>query len=52
MHFLFVRHHLLPGEFFKRSRGERIFLLASAEVEVEAEEKARKAVDRQQKKRK
>ncbi len=46
LHALFVRHHLRPGEFWRLPRGEQLFLLASIELELEAEQKAIKEVDR------
>ncbi len=46
LHALFVRHHLRPGEFWNLPRGEQLFLMASMELELEAEQKARKEVDR------
>jgi len=42
LHALFVRHHLRPGEYWQLPRGEQLFLLASMELELEAEDKARK----------
>ncbi|WP_162991177.1 hypothetical protein [Biomaibacter acetigenes] len=46
LHNIWVRHHLRPGEFWKLPRGEQLFLLACTELEIEAEDKARKKVER------
>ncbi len=46
LHALFVRHHLRPGEFWQLPRGEQLFLLASMELELEAEQQARKEAER------
>lgn len=46
LHALFVRHHLRPGEFWSLPRGEQIFLLASAELEIEAQKKQSKEARR------
>lgn len=43
LHLIWVRHHLRPGAFWELPRGEQLFLLASAELELEAEAKLRKA---------
>lgn len=37
LHILWVRHHLRPGAFWQLPRGEQLFLLASMELELEAE---------------
>lgn len=42
MHFLFMRHHLRPGVFWKLPPGEKLFLMASAELEIKAEKKTKK----------
>jgi len=39
IHALWVRHHLRPGEFWNLPRGEQLFLMASMELEWEAESK-------------
>lgn len=44
LHAIWARHHLRPGEFWALSRGEQMFILASMELELGAEEKARKEV--------
>jgi hypothetical protein len=44
LHALFVRHHLRPGEFWQLPRGEQLFLMASMELEIEAEQKASREV--------
>ncbi len=44
LHLIWVRHHLPPGAFWRLPRGERLFLLASMELEVKAEERALKKV--------
>jgi hypothetical protein len=41
LHFLWVRHHLLPGDFWKLPRGEQLILIAGTELELEAGKKAR-----------
>lgn len=46
LHAIWVRHHLRPGGFWRLPRGEQLFLLASMNLELEAEEKARKEVAR------
>ncbi|MEF3302394.1 hypothetical protein [Paenibacillus sp. GYB003] len=38
LHLIWVRHHLRPGAFWQLPRGEQLFLLASMELELEAEE--------------
>lgn len=38
MHLLFVRHHIRPKEFLNMERGEQLFLAASLELEIEAEQ--------------
>ncbi len=45
LHSLWVRHHLRPGEFWRLPRGEQMFLLASLELEIEAEARAMKEMD-------
>ncbi|WP_176706270.1 hypothetical protein [Paenibacillus hemerocallicola] len=40
---MWVRHHLRPGAFWQLPRGEQLFLLASMEMELEAEARAYKA---------
>ena len=37
LHQLWIRHRLRPGEFWQLPRGEQQFLLASLELELEAE---------------
>ncbi|MFC4302984.1 MULTISPECIES: hypothetical protein [Cohnella] len=37
IHALWVRHHLRPGQFWNLPRGEQLFLMASMELEWEAE---------------
>jgi len=37
LHALWVRHHLRPGEFWRLPRGEQLFLMASMELEWDAE---------------
>ncbi|WP_168928295.1 hypothetical protein [Paenibacillus ginsengarvi] len=39
LHILWVRHHLRPGAFWQLPRGEQLFLLASMELELEAEDR-------------
>lgn len=46
LHAIWVRHHLRPGEFWQLPRGEQLFLLASMELELEAEQQARKEAGR------
>jgi len=46
LHGLFVRHHLRPGEFWNLPRGEQLFLMASFDLELEAESKAKKGAKR------
>lgn len=46
LHFLWVRHHLRPGEFWRLPRGEQLFLQASMEIELEVEKKAGKEAER------
>jgi len=46
LHAIWVRHHLRPGEFWNLPRGEQLFLMASTEMELEAEIKAWKEVRR------
>lgn len=46
LHSLWVRHHLRPGEFWRLPRGEQLFLMASLELEMEAEIKKRKEGER------
>jgi hypothetical protein len=43
LHLIWVRHHLRPGAFWQLPRGEQLFLLASMEMELEAEEKQARA---------
>lgn len=45
LHALWVRHHLRPGEFWQLPRGEQVFLLASLELEIEAEVRAMKEMN-------
>ncbi|WP_372633897.1 hypothetical protein [Cohnella sp.] len=45
IHALWVRHHLRPGQFWNLPRGEQLFLMASMELEWEAE-RARSAKER------
>lgn len=45
LHTMWVRHHLRPGAFWSLPRGEQLFLLASTELELEAEAKLQKAQD-------
>lgn len=40
MHAIWVRHHLRPGAFWQLPRGEQLFLMASMELELEAERAA------------
>lgn len=42
MNFLWVRHHLKFREFYNMPEDEQKLYLASAELEIEAEEKLRK----------
>jgi len=35
LYFLWVRHHLRPGQFWKLPRGERLLLMAFTEQEIE-----------------
>jgi hypothetical protein len=37
LHLIWMRHHLRPGDFWRLPNGEQIFLLASMELELEAE---------------
>ncbi|WP_276355413.1 hypothetical protein [Cohnella caldifontis] len=37
LHAMWVRHHLRPGAFWLLPRGEQLFLMASMELEWEAE---------------
>lgn len=37
LHAIWVRHHLRPGQFWLLPRGEQLFLMASMELELEAE---------------
>jgi len=37
LHAVWVRHHLRPGQFWQLPRGEQLFLMASMELELEAE---------------
>lgn len=46
LHAIWVRHHLRPGEFWRLPRGEQLFLMASMELELEAENMARKEAER------
>lgn len=46
LHSIWVRHHLRPGEFWRLPRGEQLFLMASLELEMEAEIKARREGER------
>lgn len=46
LHAIWVRHHLRPGLFWKLPKGEQLFLLASMELELEAEDKLRKEAER------
>ncbi len=46
MHGLFVRHHVTPGAYYKMPRGERLFLTASLDLELEDESKALEEVKR------
>ncbi len=41
---MWVKHHLRPGAFWNLPRGEQLFLLASTEVELEAQAKAEREV--------
>lgn len=50
LHAIWVRHHLRPGEFWRLPRGEQLFLLASIELELEAEQKAVREVERRARK--
>jgi hypothetical protein len=43
---MFQRQGLRPGAFWQLPRGEQLFLLASTELTLEAEEKTRKEVAR------
>jgi hypothetical protein len=38
IHALWTRHHLRPGEYWRLPRGEQLFLMASMELEWEAEQ--------------
>jgi hypothetical protein len=40
LHAIWTRHHLRPGEYWLLPRGEQLFLMASMELELEAEEAA------------
>jgi hypothetical protein len=46
LHAVWVRHHLRPGDFWRLPRGEQLFLLASMELELEADQKAAREVKR------
>lgn len=35
LYFMWVRHHLRPGEFWSLPWGERQFLMASTQIEIE-----------------
>jgi hypothetical protein len=37
LHLIWVRHHLRPGDFWQLAHGEQLFLIASMELELEAE---------------
>lgn len=41
LHAMWVRHHLRPGAFWALPRGEQLFLMASMELELDAERKSR-----------
>lgn len=43
---MWTRHHLRPGAFWQLPRGEQLFLLASAELELEAEARLLQAQQR------
>lgn len=46
LHAMWVRHHLRPGVFWSLPRGEQLFLLASIELELDAEKNLRKEAER------
>jgi len=46
MYNLFTRHHLTPGEFWKKTRGEQVLLMAFSDYEIEDQEKWLKEVNK------
>ena len=46
MYNLFTRHHLTPGEFWEKPRGEQVLLLAFSDYEIEDQEKWLKEVNK------
>lgn len=42
MYYLFVRHHVMPMDYYKMGRGEKTMLLAFAEQEIADNKEAMK----------
>jgi len=46
LYWMWVRHHLRPGEFWALPHGEQQFLLASTDIELEQMKKQSKGGDK------